>query len=145
MQFWQGRCILCGIFVLAHNKGSAFAILWYGLAKIGTRPPLYHHSYAWWISPIQRTLPDHSFSELCAGLKGALSRYSVIFAPFVVGKNNGSHAFFQTKHEQQKSCLRLTVALYGAAKSKQLHLKTKKARLERSSDQDSWRSIHGAL
>ena len=37
-------------------KGGPALILYYGFAKIGTRLPLYHHSYAWWIWPINRDL-----------------------------------------------------------------------------------------
>ena len=43
-------------------------------------------------------------------VKGALSRYSVIFLRhFVVGKNNGGCASFQTKRAQQVSCLSIIV------------------------------------
>ena len=50
--FGKAVCILCSFFVLTYSKGSAFALLWYGFAKIGAWPPLYHHSHAWWIWPI---------------------------------------------------------------------------------------------
>ena len=77
-------------------------------------------------------------------VKGALSRYSVIFLRhFVVRKNNGGRASFQTKRAQQVSCLSIIVVYIVLCSG--IHKCTWKiASLERSSDQDSWRSIRGA-
>ena len=84
-------------------------------------------------------------------LKGALSRYSVIFLRhFVVGKNNGGRASFQAKRAQQVSCLSIIVVyivlcseIYATAPETCESLTS----LERSLDQewqDNPRSIRGA-